>query len=213
MNIILIGPPGAGKGTLAERLISDKGLVHVSTGQILRDAVTNKTKVGMEAKGCMDRGALVPDNIVTQIVTDKMQEKDVQKKGFILDGFPRNLEQAKLLDNGLRKAGIKIDHVLYLEADENVIVRRLSGRRACSKCSKNYNIYTMKPIKEGICDSCAGKLLQRDDDKEETIRKRLTVYRDQTAPLVIFYKKEGSLKTFDGNQEVDKVYSEIQKVL
>jgi adenylate kinase len=213
MNIILIGPPGAGKGTLAERLISDKGLVHISTGQILRDAVANKTKVGMEAKGYMDRGALVPDSIVTQIVTDKMQEKDVQKKGFILDGFPRNLEQAKLLGGGLKKAGIKIGHVLYLEADENVIVRRLSGRRTCSKCSKNYNIYTMKPVKEGICDSCEAKLLQRDDDKEETIRKRLTVYGEQTEPLVKFYKKEGSLKTFDGNQEVDKVYSEIQKVL
>jgi adenylate kinase len=213
MELILVGPPGAGKGTLAERLIENKGLVHISTGQILREALANKTKVGLEAKEYMDRGELVPDDVVTRIVMEKLDEKEVREAGFILDGFPRNLNQAQLLDKGLDSASIKIDHVIYLEAKEDTIIKRLSGRRACRECGRNFNIYTMKPEKEGICDACQGELYQRDDDREETVRNRLKVYEESTAPLVDFYKKKGLLKTFNGDQQIDDIYKEIDSVL
>jgi adenylate kinase len=213
MNIILLGPPGAGKGTLAERLIADRGFVHISTGQILREAVASKTKVGLEAKTFMDKGELVPDEVVARLVMEKLKESDVRSKGFILDGFPRNLEQARLLDKSLKEATIKVDHVVCLDATEEVIIRRLSGRRICRKCGKNFNIFTMKPRKEGVCDACSGELYQRDDDREETVRNRLVVYNRQTEPLIDFYKKQGLLKTFDGGRPIDETYGQIASVL
>ena len=211
MNLILVGPPGAGKGTLAERLIDNKGFIHISTGQILREALANKTKVGLEAKAYMDKGELVPDEVVTRIVMEKLEEKDVQEKGFILDGFPRTLRQAELLDEGLKEDNIAIDSVVYLEANEETIIKRLSGRRACRECGRNFNIYTMKPSAEGVCDSCQGELYQRDDDKEETVRNRLKVYSDSTAPLVGYYKEKGLLKTFNGDQEIGGIYKDIEE--
>lgn len=213
MNLILVGPPGAGKGTLAEKLIEDKGCIHISTGQILREALANKTKVGLEAKAFMDRGELVPDDVVTKIVMEKLGESEIQEKGFILDGFPRTLLQAELLDSGCKDASISIDHVIYLEANEDTIIKRLSGRRACRECGKNFNIYTMKPQKEGVCDACSGELYQRDDDGEETVRNRLKVYADSTAPLVEYYKKKGLVRTFNGDQQIDETYSQIKSIL
>ncbi|MCK5707195.1 MAG: adenylate kinase [Candidatus Aureabacteria bacterium] len=212
-NLILVGPPGAGKGTLAERLIDEKGFMHISTGQILREALANKTQIGLEAKAYMDKGELVPDEVVTGIVMEKLSEDEVRTKGFMLDGFPRTLNQAELLDEGLKKYGIEIEVVIYLEADQDTIIKRLSGRRACRECGRNFNIYTMKPQKEGVCDHCHGELFQRDDDKEETVRNRLKVYSDSTAPLVDFYKEKGSLKTFNGNNDLNVIYSEIKNVL
>ena len=212
-NLILVGPPGAGKGTLAERLIDEKGFVHISTGQILREALANKTKVGLEAKAYMDKGELVPDDVVTRITMEKLKEEEVLTKGFILDGFPRNLNQAKLLDKGLEEASIAIECVIYLEADQETIIKRLSGRRACRECGRNFNIYTRLPKKEGVCDNCGGELFQRDDDKEETVRNRLKVYAEQTAPLVDYYTGKGNLKAFDGNNDLEIIYSKIKSVL
>ena len=213
MNIILVGPPGAGKGTLAERLIEDEGFAHISTGQILREALANKTPVGLEAKAFMDRGELVPDDVVTRIVMEKLSGKEILSTGFILDGFPRNLAQAELLDRGLEEKNIRIDHVICLDAAVDTIVKRLSGRRICRECGKNFNIYTMKPQKEGVCDACSGELYQRDDDREETVRRRLDVYTKQTEPLVDYYRNKGLLKSFDGNRQLDEIYSEIAGVL
>ncbi|MBN1521416.1 MAG: adenylate kinase [Candidatus Aureabacteria bacterium] len=213
MNIILVGPPGAGKGTLAERLIENKGFAHISTGQILREALANKTKVGLEAKEYMDRGELVPDEVVTRIVMEKLKEKEIQKAGFILDGFPRTINQAELLDKGLSSTSVRLDYVIYLEASEKTIIRRLSGRRICRGCGKNFNIYTMQPKKESLCDACGSELYQRDDDKEETVKNRLDVYKESTEPLIDYYRKKGILETFDGDKQIDDIYSDIMRVL
>ncbi len=213
MNIILLGPPGAGKGTLAERLVDKKGFVHISTGQILREAVANETEVGLEAKSYMDKGELVPDEVVTKIVVEKLKEKEVKEKGFMLDGFPRTIKQAELLDDALSKEGLKIDIVIFLDASEETIIKRLSGRRTCEKCGRNYNIYTMPPKVKGVCDVCGGKLYQRDDDKEETVRNRLKVYKENTAPLVKYYENKNLLKSFKGDKQVDEILNDILSVL
>ena len=209
MNIILIGPPGAGKGTQAGVLSNKYNLIHVSTGEILRTAVKNKTESGVLAKSYMDSGELVPDEVVTKIVSDEMSGKGTGS-GFILDGFPRTLNQAEELDKELKALGIKLDFVLYFNTKESVSIERLSGRRVCPGCGLNYHIKNMPPKKEGFCDKCSAKLIQRDDDKPETIKRRLDIYKNDTEPLLAYYSKKGLMKEVDGNLEVNALFEKLK---
>lgn len=197
MNLILLGPPGAGKGSQAKSLAIRYGIPQVSTGEILRAAVRDKTGLSVKAKSYMDRGALVPDNLVVEIVAERLKKDDC-KSGFILDGFPRTIPQAEAVEAMLGALGKKIDHVINLEVAHKEIVKRLSGRRVCRDCGEGYHIIFNPPVDDKKCDKCKGELYQRDDDKEDTIEARLKVYEDHTAPLVDFYKKKGSLVTIDG---------------
>ncbi|MBI3752441.1 MAG: adenylate kinase [Deltaproteobacteria bacterium] len=197
MNLILLGPPGAGKGSQAKSLAIRYGIPQVSTGDILRAAVRDKTGLGVKAKSYMDRGALVPDNLVVEIVAERLKKDDCES-GFILDGFPRTIMQAEAVGAMLGALGKKIDRVINLEVAHKEIVKRLSGRRVCRNCGEGYHIIFNPPVDDKKCDKCKGELYQRDDDKEDTIEARLKVYEEQTAPLVDFYKKKGSLVTIDG---------------
>ena len=186
MRLILLGPPGAGKGTQAVRLSQELKLPHISTGDILRQNVKEGTSLGKEAKDYMDKGLLVPDELLARLLVQRFEQADV-KNGFILDGYPRNLSQAKKLDEILKQQQIEIDFVIYLDTSDTVIVQRLTGRLVCSKCSANFHKTNMPPEKEGTCDKCAGSLYQRTDDKEETVRKRIEVYKNEVASLIEYY--------------------------
>ncbi len=198
---MLLGPPGAGKGTQAQVLSKDLNTPHISTGDMLREALKAATPLGLKAKEYMEKGALVPDEVVIALVSERLTKPDA-KKGFILDGFPRTPEQAASLDQSLVKLKMPLDLVLYFKTSLAVIVGRLSGRRVCSQCGKNYHLTNFKPKVDGICDVCGGKLFQRPDDKEETIENRLKVYERQTAPLIEYYKRKKILCEVSGDKEV-----------
>ena len=201
MRLVLLGPPGAGKGTQAQVLCKDLDLPHVSTGDMLREALKAQTQLGLKAKEYMEKGALVPDDVVIALVSERLSKSDA-KKGFILDGFPRTPEQAESLDKSLKDLKMPLDMVLYFKTSLEVIIRRLSGRRVCSQCGKNFHLTNFKPKVEGICDVCGASLFQRPDDKEETIENRLKVYERQTEPLIEYYKKKKNLYEVSGDLEV-----------
>jgi adenylate kinase len=209
MRLVLLGPPGAGKGTQAEVLGKKYGLLHVSTGDMLRDAVKKGTRYGIEAKGYMDRGELVPDAIVTSVVTDRLSQDDA-KKGFILDGFPRTMNQGVELENSFKALSLAIDLVLYFSTQEATSIARLTGRWVCKGCGVNYHEKNRRPKVTGVCDICGGQLYQRDDDKVETIKNRLKVYREQTSPLLDFYKKRGLMREVSGDMNVDELFGKLQ---
>ncbi len=211
MRLVLLGPPGAGKGTQAEKLAADYGLPHISTGDILREEVREGSDVGREAKSHMDKGALVPDAIVTRIVVKRLEKEDAGK-GFILDGYPRTRTQAESLTGALRRSGIQIDKVLYFKTSVPTVISRLSGRRVCEKCGAIYHVRNNPPVKEGVCDKCAGGLKQRPDDKEETVRKRLEVYEKTSGDLLDYYRNRGLLTEVDGDEEAASLYRSLQSM-
>lgn len=209
MRLVLLGPPGAGKGTQAQRLSREYKLPHISTGDMLREAVKNNTDLGKKANAYMIKGALVPDQLVIEIVKERLI-KDDAKKGFILDGFPRTTPQARILDEVLKDAGMPLDAVIYFETSDEIVIRRLSGRRVCKNCGANYHVKNIPPKKEGICDVCGTLLVQREDDKEATVKNRLTVYKKETAELIDYYKSKNILKTVSGDLDVDQTYDSIK---
>lgn len=212
MLIILLGPPGAGKGTQAEKIIKEYQLAYVSTGDILRSAVREQTNLGRKAKQYMDQGQLVPDELVVAIVKDRLADPDCAK-GALLDGFPRNVAQADFLEKALPETGIKIDKVLSIEVDEEELIERLTGRRVCSECGANFHLKFKPPKVRNVCDLCGGDLYQRDDDTFETVKERLEVYRKQTEPLIAFYEEKGLLSPIDGNQDIDAVNDQVNIIL
>lgn len=212
MNLILLGGPGAGKGTQAKKLIEKYGIPQISTGDILRAAVKDGTELGKKAKGYMDEGKLVPDQLIIDIMEERLKQPDCQK-GYMLDGFPRTVVQADALGNLLKKMGSKIDHVVSVEVDKEELVRRLTGRRTCRECGAMYHIMFNPPKKNGICDKCEGELYQRDDDNEATVRSRLDVYEKQTFPLIQYYKDKGLLRTIDGVGDINVIFERITSIL
>jgi len=213
MNLILLGPPGAGKGTQAKRIVADYSAPQISTGDMLRAAVKAGSELGQQAKVIMDAGGLVSDQIVIGLVEERLGQEDCQG-GFILDGFPRTTAQAEALDGVLDKLGRSIDHVISLEVDQEVIVDRLGGRRTCKSCGAMYHVVFEAPSTEGVCDKCGGELYTRDDDNPETIRKRLGQYQESTAPLLDFYGQKGLVRSVAcGTRSPDEVYAEVRKVL
>jgi adenylate kinase len=207
-RIVLLGPPGAGKGTHAKFISECYQIPHISTGDILRSRLQDGSELGKKAKSYMESGQLVPDLLVIAMMDERLQNPDA-KKGFLLDGFPRTVEQAQSLDNilGARKVGIEL--VINFDVSEEVVVARLSGRRSCPKCGAVYHVINIPPKKEGFCDRCDTELMQRKDDQESTVRKRLQVYQEQTAPLIQFYESKGLLRTVDGSQKIEI----LQKIL
>jgi adenylate kinase len=208
MRIVLLGPPGAGKGTQAKTLSEKLGLPHVSTGDLLRQNVKDKTALGREAKDYMERGLLVPDELVAKMLMQRMDNPDV-KKGFILDGYPRNLNQAEMLDNVLKERNLNIDMVVYLDTSDPVIIQRLGGRLVCSSCGANFHIRNMPPKKAGVCDKCGGRLYQRTDDKEETVKKRLEVYKKEVSSLIRYYEAEQKLYRLAADEDAQIVLDKI----
>jgi adenylate kinase len=208
MKIILLGPPGAGKGTQAKSLASALNLPHISTGDILRLNVAQNTELGRKAKDFMDKGALVPDELVTQMLVQRIGQPDT-KNGFILDGYPRNINQAEVLDDALKQRNTEIDLVIYLDTSEPVIIQRLSGRLVCSTCNWNFHIKNMPPKQDMLCDNCGGELYQRSDDKEETIKKRLRVYLEQSHPLIQYYEKKRKLHRLSADLDAEIVLQQI----
>ena len=212
MRLILLGPPGAGKGTQAANIVDKYQLPHISTGDIFRANIKQGTDLGKRAKEFMDKGELVPDSLVVELVEDRLQQDDT-KVGFMLDGFPRTLPQAEALDSVLTNMGSTLNYVVNIVVDPSVLVERAVGRRICKDCGATYHI-SFNPSKEdGICDKCSGELYQRSDDNEETVSNRISVYTNETAPLVEYYKSSGKLVIIDGLQDIDKVFVDIQEAL
>ncbi|NLO27050.1 MAG: adenylate kinase [Actinobacteria bacterium] len=211
-NLILLGPPGAGKGTQAGRIVAGYGIPHISTGDILRAAVKNQTPMGLEAKKFMDAGDLVPDSVVIGIVEDRLREPDTAK-GFLMDGFPRTIPQAEALDKALEGLGRAVTKVIVLLVDEELLIARLTGRRICRSCQTPFHVLFTPPKTEGVCDACGGELYQRDDDTETTVRNRLEVYGRQTEPLIDYYDKAGVVARIDGAQLPDVTYKDIRAAL
>ena len=212
MKIIMLGAPGAGKGTQAKMLSERYGIPHISIGDIFRMNIKNNTELGQKAKGYMDAGQLVPDELVVDLVVDRIKAKDCMK-GFILDGFPRTIPQAEALDYALNNQNEKIDYAINVDVPDENIIKRMSGRRACVGCGATYHLVYNPTKTEGVCDVCGEKLILRDDDKPETVQKRLDVYHEQTQPLIDYYNKKEVILTVDGTQDIDVVYDEITKVL
>ncbi len=211
MNIVLLGPPGAGKGTQAKVLSREFNVLHISTGDMLREAVKNSTETGNIAKSYMDKGELVPDDVVIKLVMDRISREDAEK-GFMLDGFPRNEKQADKLDEALRKEEKNLDLVLYFKTSPAVSIARLSGRRVCKKCGANFHVKNMPPKNEGACDHCEGELFQRKDDSEDTVKNRLVVYDKETRSLIAFYKAKGLLKEVPGDLDVNDLFEVIRDI-
>ncbi|MCK4993599.1 MAG: adenylate kinase [Candidatus Omnitrophica bacterium] len=205
MRLVLLGPPGAGKGTQAGVLSKDYSLMHLSTGDLLREAVKNNTPEGKEAKSFMDKGELVSDEIVARMITAKLKKTDASL-GFMLDGFPRTKNQAELLEAVLNNLNMPLDLVIYFQTSEETILKRLTGRRICRKCGKIFHVTNIPPKTEGICDSCGGELYQREDDKEETIKNRIEVYNKQTSELIDYYQQKEILKEVSGDLDVNELY-------
>ena len=212
MNVILMGLPGAGKGTQAERIVEDFHVPHISTGDMFRAAVKEQTAMGVEAKKYMDQGLLVPDHVVIGIVKERLGKDDCSK-GFLLDGFPRTVAQAEALDKTLVDLGRHIDHVINIEVDRSELLARLTGRRICRDCGATYHVMFNAPKKEDVCDKCSGELYQRDDDNEKTVATRLDVNIEQTAPLLSYYQDKGLLRNIDGQQDIAKVFEDIANLL
>ncbi len=212
MHVVMLGPPGAGKGTQAKLIERNLRLPHISTGDLLRAAVTERTPLGARAKDYMDRGELVPDELVVSLLKDRIQRGDC-RSGFVLDGFPRNVTQANVLDEMLSGQHRQIDHVVSLDVGREELVRRLSGRRTCAACGAVYHV-TLDPSKTpGVCDRCQGQLIQRADDNEDTVRARLAVYDEATAPLHDYYSRRGLLREIDGSGTAEQVFGRIETVL
>jgi len=204
----LLGPPGAGKGTQAVKIVEKYSIPHISTGDIFRENIKNETELGKRAKSYMDRGELVPDELVVEIATDRLTKNDC-KNGFLLDGFPRTIFQAEKLDEFLTKRGEKIDKVINIDVEKDALVKRITGRRVCKSCGASYHVVNIPPKKDGVCDLCDGELIQRADDTEETVLNRIDVYNKQTKPLVDYYDKAGVIVNIDGNKDLDDVLSDI----
>jgi adenylate kinase len=211
INVILLGPPGCGKGTQAKYLQERYRIPQVSTGDILREAVRKGTQLGLQAKAYMDEGKLVPDYLVVSIIEERLKDSDC-REGFILDGFPRTVVQAQALEGCLEGIGSPLNHVINIVVDEDELLRRLTGRRACRQCGQGYHVLFDRPRKEGVCDKCGGVLEQRDDDQEVTIRKRLHVYHDQTAPLIDYYGERGLLRAVDGVGSIEEIRGRIEDI-
>ena len=212
MKIIMLGAPGAGKGTQAKMIAEKYGVPHVSTGDIFRANIKNGTELGKEAKQYMDQGLLVPDELTVRILLDRVAQDDC-KNGYVLDGFPRTIPQAEVLDSELSKLGDHIDYAIDVDVPDENIIKRLSGRRACLTCGATYHIEHVPPKTEGICDKCGSELVLRDDDKPETVKNRLNVYHEQTQPLIDFYTNKGVLKTVDGTLPMEEVFAAITAIL
>ena len=212
MKIIMLGAPGAGKGTQAKKIAAKYGIPHISTGDIFRANIKNGTELGKKAKTYMDQGLLVPDELVVDLVVDRVNQDDC-KNGYVLDGFPRTIPQAEALTEALAKMGQKMDYAIDVDVPDENIVRRMGGRRACVGCGATYHIEYAPTKKEGICDTCGGELILRDDDKPETVQKRLDVYHEQTQPLIEYYTKAGILRTVDGTVDIDDVFQAIVDIL
>jgi adenylate kinase len=212
MKIIMLGAPGAGKGTQAQMIADQYHIPHVSTGDIFRANIKNGTELGMEAKKYMDQGLLVPDELTVKILLDRVAEEDC-KEGYLLDGFPRTIPQAEVLDKALTELGDAIDYAINVDVPDENIVKRMSGRRACLSCGSTYHMEHIPPKKEGVCDKCGNELVLRDDDKPETVLNRLEVYHKQTQPLIQFYEEKGVLRTVDGTKPMKEVFDSIVEIL
>lgn len=212
MKIIMLGAPGAGKGTQAKQIADKYQIPHISTGDIFRANIKEGTELGTKAKTYMDQGLLVPDELVVELVADRIVKDDC-KNGFVLDGFPRTIPQAEALDAALAKMGEKMDYAIDVDVPDENIVNRMGGRRACLNCGATYHIVTIPTKVEGICDKCGSPVVLRDDDQPETVQKRLTVYHEQTQPLIDYYKEQGILKSVDGTKPMDEVFAAIVQIL
>jgi adenylate kinase len=212
VNILFMGPPGAGKGTQAERIVEQFGIPHISTGDAFRLAMKQGTPLGLKAKEYVDQGLLVPDEVTNGIVRDRLAEPDCER-GFLLDGFPRTLAQAQALDQMLAEMGRKIDHVINLKVDRSLLLARLTGRRICKSCGATYHVLFNAPKQEGVCDKCGGELYQRSDDTEEKVGTRLDEYTSKTAPLLTYYGNKGLLREVDGEKDIDAVTADIGSLL
>lgn len=212
MKLIMLGAPGAGKGTQAKKIAAKYQIPHISTGDIFRANIKAGTELGMKAKSYMDQGQLVPDEVTIGMLLDRISQDDCQN-GYVLDGFPRTIPQAESLTAALQERGEKMDYAVNVDVPDANIVERMSGRRACLGCGATYHIVYNAPKAEGICDACGEKLVLRDDDKPETVQKRLSVYHEQTQPLIDYYKQEGILAEVDGTQDMEKVFQDIVKIL
>jgi len=212
MNILFMGPPGAGKGTQAERIVAEFGIPHISTGDAFRLAMKEGTPLGLKAKEYVDQGLLVPDDVTNGIVRERLQQDDC-KNGFLLDGYPRTPAQAEALDGMLKETGRRIDHVISLVVDRDMLLKRLTGRRICKSCGATYHILFNPPKQEGVCDKCGGELYQRSDDTEEKVGTRLDEYLSKTEPLLRYYRDQGLLREVNGEQEIDAVTAQITSIL
>ena len=212
MKIIMLGAPGAGKGSQASRIATEYQLPHISTGDIFRANLKEETELGKKAKSFMDKGELVPDDITIAMLLERIHKEDC-KNGYILDGFPRTIPQAEALKEALAKKNEKIDLALDVETTDELIIKRMAGRRTCPNCSAIYHIETLKPKKEGICDLCGSELIQRKDDNEETVKNRLKIYHEMTEPLISYYKKENVLEEIDGTENLDKVFETVKEII
>lgn len=212
MKIIMLGAPGAGKGTQAKQIAAKYEIPHISTGDIFRANIKEGTALGMEAKSYMDKGQLVPDELTVKILLDRVSKDDC-KNGYVLDGFPRTIPQADVLDKAVSELNDKIDYAINVDVKDDNIIRRMSGRRACLNCGATYHIVNVPPRKEGICDTCGSELVIRDDDKEETVKARLLAYHEQTQPLIDYYNNKGILKEVDGTKDMNDVFADIVNIL
>jgi adenylate kinase len=212
MNLVLMGLPGAGKGTQAEKIVEKYDIPHISTGDMFRAAMKEGTELGLKAKSFMDQGALVPDEVTIGIVRERLSKSDCQK-GFLLDGFPRTVPQAEALEDILAELNKRIDYVLNIDVNQDILMERLTGRRICKSCGATYHLVFNPPAKEGVCDKCGGELYQRADDNAETVTNRLQVNIEQTKPLLNFYETKGYLRNIDGQQDINKVFSDVDSLL
>ena len=212
MNLLIIGAPGVGKGTMSNLLIENYKLVHVSTGDMLRSAIANKTALGLSAKEYMDKGQLVPDEVIHNIIVERLKQDDI-KQGFLFDGYPRTENQAIDLSSILKQLNMKIDAVLNLQIDDEVVVKRITGRRTCSKCGTIYNIYFSAPKNENICDNCNSQLTMRSDDNIESLSKRLEEFHKNTTPVIKYYEAENIVHNINADQKIENVFADIESVL